>query len=221
MNRVVFVAVVSVQLFFMSLAGIADSVAFPAGDAAWTVSFAPSSAPARNAGVSSKAPSQVEVTQIKKIRRVLITWNDGSTTQQWAIPPLPVNFEEDPRTGAIDPNQSGSSSEGAIKFTCPYDLSAFSWVSPSTLKEKDPVDYEGKRCFHYRGQDQAYPGGPVEMREAWIDSVTLQPIALQAGNILATFTFAKKPPVGPLDIPPKFKKEIDYYKVVMGYHNTP
>ena len=78
-------------------------------------------------------------------------------------------------------------------------------------------------CYHYLGsavQPLSGLGGktPIkEKREAWIDSKTLLPVAVDTGASLAVFTFAAKPPVGPLVPPPNFKKEIDYYKGVMGY----
>jgi len=194
-------------------------VAFPTGNAAWTVSFTPSSSASAetNSNSPQKKPSQIDVTQLNHVKRIQITWTDGTTTEQWAIPPMPVNFEEDPRNGSIDPNLADSQSEGYIKFAIPCDSRAFRWLTPATLKEKDPISYEGTLCFHYAGQDSPVPGAEAQPREAWIDAKTLLPVALDTGTSLAVFTFASKPPTGPLVMPVKFQKAINYYKLVTGY----
>ena len=221
MNKIcsLFLAVGLLPSFSLSVS--ANSlVEFPSGDAAWTVNFSPSAANAESGAASTKQqkqPSKIEVTQINKVRRIQITWNDGTTTEQWALPPLPVNFEEDPRNGSIDPNLVDSPSEGYIKFVLPCDASAFHWVTPSARQEKDPIGYQGIQCFHYLGHDSPAPGAKPQSRETWIDSNTLRPVALDTGTSLAVFTFAPKAPIGPLVIPAKFKKAIDYYKLVTGY----
>jgi hypothetical protein len=56
---------------------------------------------------------------------------------------------------------------------------------------------------------------PVK-REAWIDSTTLLPVALNTGDSFCVFTYLP-PPTGPLNVPDNFQKAIANYKHVMGY----
>src|ERR1700722_18907039 len=121
---------------------------FPQGDAAWKVDITPLSSDA----LSNRAyPTHVDVTQVNKAKRIQITWSDGKTTERWAIPGLPVEFYQDPRTGLVRTLQSGGPSQMTADMNFSYDAFAFAWVKPDTLADKDPVSYQGKQCFHYLG----------------------------------------------------------------------
>ena len=103
----------------------------------------------------------------------------------------------------------------------PSDASAFDWITPQDLKEPDPVSHLQKQCYHYVGSVSFTlainaPKMPPAKREAWIDSKTLFPVELDTDSAQYVFTFSDKPPTGPLTMPPKFQKEVNYYKAVNG-----
>ncbi|MDD5263162.1 MAG: hypothetical protein PHD76_15065 [Methylacidiphilales bacterium] len=187
---------------------------------------------------SIRKPQKIEVSQSENVRRIRITWTKGPVTEQWTIPNLPVVFKEYP-SGDVFPLQNNSNEALNDKFDMPGDLPAFAWITPALLKEKDPVSYKSHLCYHYVGSlsrpvpqsgrpgpaqgsngKPALPPPPpptlVENREAWIEIKTLFPVVLNTGSSLCTFTLLPAPD-GPLDMPENFKKEIAYYKHVMGY----
>jgi hypothetical protein len=201
-------------LYSVSPANAAGLVSFPTGDASWTVNV--------NASGSSKgAPTtyvqKAQVTQLNNVKRIELTWSDGKTTEKWSVPKLPVEFEEDPRDGRVNTFSNGSMHENLTKFFLTYDSFAFDWVNDSTLKEKSPISYQGKQCYHFLSSATAQDSGISFKREAWIDATTLLPVAFDNGVSLSTYTFSPRPPVGPLEFPPAFKTAIHYYKITMGY----
>ncbi len=191
-------------------------VAFPVGDATWTVS-SKASGSATPRGAPNPYVQTAEVTQIKDVKRIIFNWSDGKTTEKWTIPRLPVEFEQDPRDGRVNTFQNGSLHENLSKFFMTYDSFAFDWVTEATLKEKTPITYQGKQCYHFVSSATAMDSGIAYKREAWVDSTTLLPVAFDNGVSLSTYTFDPKPPAGPLDFPPPFKVAVHYYKSVMGY----
>ena len=240
MNKACLVSV-ALGLFFLSNAvSVADVVIFPTGDCGWTVKVAPFTEdgatpapvppPTKN---SFLTPTQIEVTQVDNVKRIRITWINGKTSEEWTLPKFPVVFKQDPRDGSVFPVQSSNMEMQNERASMPYDLAAFDWVRPDYLKEKTPIPYLEKLCFHYllpgggtgpTARDFA-PGGIgynaignlTPQHEAWIDAKTQLPVALHFGTSLYSFTFPAEPPTGPLVLPPNIKKEVDYYKTVMGY----
>jgi len=236
MNRIRLVFPILGTLLFLNFAARAgDLVQFPTGNAAWTVettyptAATPSPSPEGTPGQKTPTgmkPQKIEITQVDNLKRILITWIDGKTSQRWTVPNLNVIFETLPRDeNVVTPIPPGCFLEQLNEFNMPYDSFGFNWIKPQYLKEKDPISYLGKSCFHYKGAvpvptvDPIHPtDGPASTDwEAWIESKTLLPVAINTGTSLCIFTFQTKPPVGPLVPPAKFKKEIDYYIAVMGY----
>jgi len=244
MNKWIFFGLVLGCLILPGAAS-AQSVNFPTGNCAWTVKMTPFTASDEGGATATPAPpaikalakaATVEVTQVDNLKRIRITWTDGKTSEEWTVPKMPVVFKEDPRNGNVFPVQASTMEMQYERSTMRYDVSAFSWLNAQTLKEQAPITYQGKSCFHYfvAGVSKAptakdfAPGGigynatvNTPTMEAWIEAKTLLPIALHEGPSLYTFTFPPTPPTDPLVLPAKFKKEVDYYKMVMGYPATP
>ena len=226
-------------LFHATAFAADDLVKFPAGDASWTVEFSYPKTPAPPAptsdGNSAQPPlvvrkaQKIEVTQVGNTKRVLIAWTDGKTSERWAIPGLPVIFETLPHDeSSVAALENGSSAKLFAEYVMPYDSFGFRWITPKSLQEKAPVSHAGRKCFHYKGPvfPPSVGASPGEMPvaspdtpdwQAWIDAETLRPVALDTGTALCVFTFQKEAPVGPLIPPAKFKKQMDYYKKVMGW----
>lgn len=194
---------------------------FPTGNAAWTVDISYLHS-AHGPQVSTrKQARKVEVTQVDNVRRTRITWTDGKTTEQWSIPNVPMIFKEYP-DGSVFPVHAGEREAKDDGLKAPSDLSAFDWLTSAFLQEKDPVSYQGAMCYHYvggasntvhtsKGKQEVSRG----KQEAWIDSKTLAPVALDTETLHCVFKFLP-PPNGPLAIPPKFQEEIEYYKHIKG-----
>jgi hypothetical protein len=210
--RIISVLLASMPLGFYAHGG--SIVAFPTGNASWIVM---SEVSGSTKGVPTPNVEKAEVTQVNDVKKIELTWSDGKTTEKWTIPRLPVEFEQDPRDGRVSSFQNGGMHQILTKFFQSYDSFAFDWVSPTTLQEKEPVTYKGKQCFHYLSTATAPDSGISFKREAWIDATTSLPVAYDNGAFLSTYTFAPKPPTGPLEFPPAFKTSIHYYKASMGY----
>jgi len=227
MNKTYLAAWIACCTLFTGIAFADPAVQLPTGDAAWSVAITyaptPPPDPAKKAPPVLKKAQKIEVTQVGDVRRVRVTWTDGQSTEEWSVPNLPVVFKEYPN-GSVASIQKGGLEVKFDNFNMPYDISAFSWLTPATLQSQTPVSYQGKQCLHYAGgaslPDVGRQSGGTSTRfkrEAWIDSKTLLPVALTTETSLCIFTFQDNPPVGPLDPPPKFKQEIAYYKRVMGF----
>jgi len=234
MNRVSLVFLLAVFLIRGGAARAEELVRFPEGNAAWTVEITHlnaagealppeeegAAAAPRNAPAPRKA-RKIEVIQMNGIRRERIFWTHGKTSERWKVPSLPVVFVEDPGAGNVAPVELAGMGEKLSHLDLPADLSAFSWMRPEFLQEK-PVHYRGRNCLHFEGFIplpkilENSPEPPPIKAEAWVDPQTLLPVARKTDTSLCVFTFATEPPVGPLEIPAKFKAKIDYYKLVMG-----
>ena len=205
-------------------------VQFPDADAAWTIDIteshaspAPTPTPPGQKAPGTKKARKIEVSQVGGVRRTRFTWTDGQTMEEWIIPGIAKVFKEYPN-GAVFPIANNEMEVKIETFDYPSDGSGFDWIKPACLQEKDPVTVQGKSCYHYAAtvvepgaaerQGSATARKSVK-REAWIDSQTLLPVVLDTGTSRCVFTFLS-PPTGPLEIPPKFKQEITYYKHVMG-----
>jgi hypothetical protein len=141
---------------------------------------------------------KVEVVQNSRIRSDTVSYYNGASRTTYEVTGTSLLMTEDPKgTAFLTPAN--------LIFKVPYLPSMFDWVTASLLQEQNPIFYKGKMCFHYKG-----PKG-----EAWVDSKTHLPVALDDGSTLATFTF-HQPPDTPIVLPPKYRVILDHYAAVMG-----
>ena len=187
------------------LAAFGDGlIKFPTGPAVWTIDVTPSSQQP-SATTTKEYVTKIEITQDDKEQRSLVTWSSGRTKESWYVPTMNLIVTENKDGRPFLVSNSGYAGEA---FAIPFTAAAFQWLQPQFLQEKDPVSYHGKQCFHYKGSAVPVPAGkvpsPLTRREAWIDSETLFPVALDAGTTLCTYTFSNKPPP-PLVMPAKFQ----------------
>jgi hypothetical protein len=177
-------------------------VQFPSGPATWTVDVSVSpSAGALSTQVATEVV-KVDVSQSERICRNEVTFKSGINRVTWSVTGTNLLLTQDPKgTAFLTPVTQF--------FNVPYTPSTFDWVSASYLQEKTPVDYGGRACFHYKG-----PAG-----EAWIESKTLLPVALDNGVRVASFSFGP-PPASPVVLPAKFKQILDNYAIMTGMPKT-
>lgn len=209
------------------LASAEPLVKFPEGAAAWMVECRglngadplPAAKPTDGTGtpdaLNPKAMvtlKKVEVVQDSGMRCSITHWSNGKTRQTWRLNQPPVLLTEDPSGRAL-------ATRDALLFGDFFSEQAFSWIKPEFLQGKAPVSYEGRSCWHYKGQAPALNSFTAEEEgmvtyEAWIEEKTFLPVGLNDGEQLAVFTFKKSATT--LKLPPKFQKRLDYYKTVMG-----
>ena len=199
MNRVCLSLIV---LGLFSLPGLdafaSSSVQFPVGPAAWTINVTPSTTVANPPPLAGVEVVKVEVVQGDRFTSHLVSYFNGASRISYTIAGTSLLLTEDPKgTVFLTPSSK--------RFNVPFLPAMFDWITPSTLKEKDPITYGQKLCYHYKG-----PAG-----EAWIDSKTLFPVALDNGYRTATFTFLP-PPETQLALPPKYEQVLDNYAAFMG-----
>jgi hypothetical protein len=202
-----------------------DLVKFPTGPAAWTVTVVPSpSASASTNKLIYERAAQVtgmSVTQDTEKRRATVTWSDGKTTERWEIFSFNLLFTEDSAGQVFWVDAGGKVSWIAA---IPFVPSTFSWLRQGLLQEKDPIAYHDMKCFHYKGTVRAsiLSGDGLDTgsvtAEAWIDSLTGLPVALDNGATLGTFKFQKTPPP-PLTLPPKYELAYTKFKFSRGIVN--
>lgn len=186
-----------------------DSVSFPAGSAAWTIAISDSP---NHKGPPFSGPKlqKIEAVQDTHFLHNAVTWSNGTKRDYFSIVGTDMFMVQETRT-SVTLKQTGPYAH------VPYLPSCFDWVQPSLLQEKDPISYQDKMCFHYKGTMPLSPSigaagqGETILGEAWIDSKTMLPVALDDGIYLATFTFSKDPPA-PLKLPPGFKELYESYK---------
>ncbi len=190
-----------------------DLVQFPKGPAAWTVAISPS---ALHPGEPSAKPSptqllRLNVTQNEKARQIDLSHANGATSQKLLI--VATNYILVKHSNGIVVGYPNSGEFGSA-YEVPFQELAFSWIVAKSLFEDRPVLHGGKKCYHYKGtvrnaeadnpDDSEHPRFGKHAVEAWIDSETLLPVALDDGVSLATYTFLP-PPYPAVTIPTDFQ----------------
>ena len=186
-----------------------EVVQFPKGPAIWTVDVTHSPIPRGGPPTYGSPVTKEVVSQDAQKRLTQITTSDGITSEVWSITATNTLLMK-----AANGNVLGvpMGVVGGIIYDLPYSESAFSWITPTMLVEKDPISYNGKGCFHYKGNARqrvsAISKPTPYTAEAWIDAKTLLPVAVDNGTWLATYTF-QPPPYPALTLPPEFQKDFD------------
>ena len=174
------------------------AVRFPTGAAAWTVDVTASKIADKPIVLGGVAVKKVEVVQNSRIRSDTVSYYNGASRTTYEVTGTNLLLTQDPKgTVFLTPASN--------IFKVPYLPSTFDWVGPALLQEKDPIEYEGKLCYHYKG-----PAG-----EAWVDSKTQFPVAIDNATALATFTFHGAPDT-PLALPPQYQQLLNHYAAAMG-----
>jgi hypothetical protein len=215
MNRVVFLIALVAFVFISAPRSIgADLVKWPTGLAAWTIEVSKSQANSDAPELWSGSVTKVDILQGDSVSSNTATYQNGKSRVIWTIPHTNLILTEDPNgTAFITPPTR--------YINVPYLASAFSWLSPSVLADKAPVTYQGKSCFHYVSTTTLSDMVGIKIVtktvpcEAWIESKTLLPVALDDGQTLALFTFSPPPQEQPV-LPPKFASLLKAYKGTMG-----
>lgn len=198
------------SLVFCTVAApVEDLVRFPSGSAAWRIDFIPESGSASPEVGTPLSIVRVEVAQDGRMSRHLVHFSNKKERVMWSLSGLPQVLTEDPN--------------GTVFFSGefpPFSPPCFSWIRKEFLQGDGPVRYRDRMCFHYKGEIKIVePGDKVEstiVQQAWIDSQSLFPVALDMGNRLGVFTFGL--PLSPeiLNMPQKFRIPLENKRRTMG-----
>jgi hypothetical protein len=153
---------------------------------------------------------EVEVAQDENTRRSIVKSTDGKSREVWSVPKLGIVLAEDPMGTPLMTNDDATLGD-------PFGPLNFEWIKTAALVSPEPVRYENIPCFHYKGTLLLgrLTGDPIKIPcEAWIDAETRLPVALQKADLVGRFTFGGPP--ASLEMPKKFQKRIDYYKIAVG-----
>jgi hypothetical protein len=185
-----------------------------------------------------RTETKIQTTKHNQVRRMIITWSDGAVTEKWwiedcylyEVPGSPgvrmlLTKGVDPIIFALMEDYSQT------------DFPEFSWISVDNFLKTLP--YGGKACHSFRiapdpvstpsespkapgsttsKQDGVYIQAPqVKSRkstgimQAWIDSTTHLPVALDNGISLQTYSFDSSSPQE-LQLPARFAEVLKAYK---------
>jgi hypothetical protein len=218
MNKIL-VVVFSVACLSFAMPAYSDAlVQFPAGNAAWTVDIKCSD--------PRQLATKVEVTKSGEVSRLIITYPQ-SVMERWNLDKEGLSIIGANNNVYVLPQAAASVLHYAAAIS---GISSFQWLKGNMLTSDDPVTYDGKECFHYRGSvaiedvDPAFAPGPapdgkpaspgIVTCDVWLDKDTHLPVALQHPYALYTFTFLP-PPKDSLQLPANFQAELNHYRLAV------
>jgi hypothetical protein len=162
MNKMFLIVLAPGFFYFSNLAAIADKlVRFPEGNAAWMIEITPLVGAVDLGSGTGKKAQKVEIVQADNMKKIVITWNNGTSTEKWAVSNLPVTFKAAP-DGTVYPVGNGRVEDLMDNMAAPINPSEFSWITSDNLQEKDPVSYEGTMARHRREREEK-PGLTVKL----------------------------------------------------------
>ena len=195
MNKLLFPTLLFAALPIFAQELVLHAVKFPTDDAAWTVEIEKNAIPSdSDLATDEEEVRSIEVVVKKGLRRDVVRWTGGGTTQYWwAKAPAVVLFQPKPSKPVLSilPSQLG---------TRRLDASNFAWVNASTYRKE--IKIEGKPAREYFVELPLYDG--KKSYTAVIDSETGRPLTWSDGTIMARFSF-REPPDEPLVMPENFR----------------
>jgi hypothetical protein len=189
---------------------IDHTVNFPSGDATWTVSLEKSKkGPDRQASAPPvREIKTVEIVRIGNIRRDVVHWSIGGTTEYWWMAkPAVVLFQ-------AKPDEPVRTIPPELLTTIRYDQTLFQWVGATTFVNEATV--KGRKARSYQREVSIEDGKMLQT--AVIDSETGLPIEWSDGKNIAQFSFDAKLPENRLEMPSQFQTAL---KELEGYYTPP
>lgn len=191
---------------------LSHKVGFPSGAAAWTVTFEVLEPEASDKDKKEVPPPEAKADdsllppQVKKIvvarnnniRRDIMTWSDGKTTECWWMQEPPFVFQ-DTAKGGVSVKKVGNMGDSR------YDESIFSWVGAGTFKGMKEL--KKKECRYY-AQEITLPNMEKAILMVWIDNKTTLPVAWSAGGGIAVFSFDGQSAPENLKLPERFQPRL-------------
>lgn len=170
-------------------------VNFPSRQAAWEVKIEKVGKPPDTLGQKDEPEVRVIETVIKNgLRRDIVRWADGSTTQYW--------WPKAPAVVLFQPNSSGPVLSILPSQLGPrrMDAANFTWVNASTFQKETKIG--NRPALRYAIEVPFYDG--KKRFTAEIDAETGLPLTWNDGTITARFSFSE-PPDERLEMPENFR----------------
>ncbi len=215
----------TLALALLSNVTLADDLfKMPPNPSAWTVNITyPDSSSSPTTSPAAK-PTQTGIDLIQKIEieqdgaktRSVLYWASGKTIERWTLAGMLLSEDDHGQVYMLRSDLVGQA-VFHVPFTLPTSLD---WIKPELQQGKGTVSYNGTDCYYYKGAVAMFSVDPMHHMpptkvQAWIDSKTDLPVAIDDGAGLGTFTFSKMPPP-PLVLPAKFQKAIEDYEKYSG-----
>lgn len=166
------------------------------------------------AGVRLRAvQKKITITTSGNIRRDVIQWSDGKSSELW--------WMRDKGVALWENNQAENKvlllRGDLIKPVCPK-LLFLTGDSMAWIQEKNRSDKKEEKALHYEATVVLEPAAgdmPASTArfQAWIDPETLRPLKFDDGDALYVLKFMPYPAGGPLVMPPRIKSEWDLWLV--------
>lgn len=199
---------------------LSHAVTFPAGNAAWSVTFpaGEKSSPqetqgSESAGGGSKKVEgperfkKIEIVRMGNMRRDRAIWTSGVEGEFWWSEKAGIVVW---KKGNEDLRAMREGHLSAQRF----DKTSFSWVNESNYRGMKAV---GKTQGQYYRMEVKDSWGEITVYQAWLDPATRRPLALQVGDAeLGTFTFDLPLPEIPISISGDFAVLLDRCEKAMA-----
>jgi hypothetical protein len=187
---------------------------------------------------STRTEAKIQTTKQNQVRRMLITRSDGAITEKWWIEDCYL-YEVPGSPGVRMLLTKGGDTDilATMDDYSQTDFPEFSWINAGSFLKTLP--YGGKTCHSFRttpdpiptpsetpkvpGSTASKPGGiyiqapqaksrkSSGLMQAWVDSTTHLPVALDNGVSLQTYTFDSSSSQ-PLQLPARFAEVFKAYK---------
>jgi len=165
----------------------------------------------------------VEITQVGKLRKDILTYNDGRSSEIWIAAGAGVVLvvADTHQNGAVYPANFKDLDSTGFRLLR-LDAASVTWITDKSLA--GTVDFKGKKAQHYQAvqiimtpydRTMDLPG-KSKLFQAWIDQKTLIPLGFDDGDALYELNFGDKPPVGPLIMPATLEKMMQKYLNATG-----
>ncbi len=158
------------------------------------------------------------ITQTGNLRRDVLTWSDGTTSEAWTMVSTGFTMlEKAAGTTKGIYKMPKKSSMRALLFPTILDMdtASLTWLNPSSFVDKNGL--KGRNGSHYQSHGFLYNFVPAKSVaiQAWVDAKSFIPFAFDDGQCLYELTFTS-PPTEPLVLPDRFKEDMEYYQRANG-----
>lgn len=168
---------------------------------------------------NARVISTIQVTKTDALRRELISWVNGATSERWFTGPYLIETEPNQSDIYITFNNPNADIAVQQKFGnfSATDFPEVDWVSPATYS--GIATFRGRTCYLFKREVKfrLSPDSPImtSAQQAWIDGPTRRPIAFDNGSYIRTYHFDGATPTT-LSIPPAFVAKLEKYQKRMA-----
>jgi len=213
--------------------------------ASWVVSYkTKTAAKSKQDAAVDMVAAQTPVRELKKltvvkadkVRQMISTWSDGTTSEQWIIPGYQLEEQPGRKDIYMSTASSISHSNMTVEDYSKSDFPEFAWLSEKNYSRVDSRNeikcwkFEGGATFQADTQspamaqvmlgmnsggkkpaDAAAASNPEFTKAAWVSVADKLPLAYDDGIRVATYEY-RQPPTEPPVLPERFRKVVGEYE---------